>query len=476
MGHLHRDRCAAWCAAFFVVVVGACGDDRRPEEGSDGGDDADAAPSDLLEGVDVEVVGEVPTGLRAASIAALDPNRLALARVIDTGEAFCPDCVDLEPEDCPDACERALVSVAVLDVSSGELGDETLVEQSFPLSFDHSVDQVEVVRLDDERVGVAWLECDNQNCGGLFAARSCSARYSTVEIDTGTVSPVTTLYQDRFADLTLVAHPELGQLLAVTGKPHGAYLVGVRAAVFSLDGSEVLADWTTIGGQQALAPAAAATADGFAIAVADAAPAALSPDEACQVSCDCLGFQTPDPEDGGLYVHRISLDGAPEVDPLAVGLDDQGFYRAREVLAVLRAGDSLAVATTQSIDREAEIFVMDDGGWTRRHASAAPIPMWLGIMGDATWTAWLGSQPEDGGPATVSRLVAGASMEGEQSRTALTEPVDSNVFEAAPVIGEDGVDTTFLLRGIFGRSEEQASWDHFEVVRVQTNDSAELAP
>ncbi len=467
MGIRHRDRCAGWTSVFVVLAIGACGDDRVPEVNGDAGGDGDAgASSELLAGVDVEVVGEVSTGLRAASIAAMDRDTVAVARVDDLGEAFCPDCVDLDPDECPDACQRARVSVSVLDAATGELAGETLVAQFFPPTYDHSVDQVEIVRIDEGRVGVAWLECDNQTCNGLFAARTCSARYATVELESGAVSPPVTLYEDRFADLTLVAHPGRDQLLAVTGKGHGAYRTGVRAAVFSLDGDDVLLDWRAIGGQQALAPAAAATADGFAIAVADADPAAEPPADACQVSCDCLEFLAPDAEDGGLYVHRLSVDEAQIVDPLAVGLDDEGFYRAREVLAILRAGDSLAVASTQAIDREAEIFVMDEAGWTRRHASPAPIPMWLGILGDASWTAWLGSDPEEGGPATVSRLVGGASSGGEQARSPLADAVDSNVFEAAPLVGDLGVDTTFLLRGIFDRSGDQVSWARLEVVRV----------
>jgi len=124
------------------------------------------------------------------------------------------------------------------------------------------------------------------------------------------------------------------------------------------------------------------------------------------------------------------------------------------------------VATTQSIDRFAEIFTFDGSSWNREHSSAAPIPLWIGALGTADRLAWLGAEPESGASATVQRLVAGV-VEGDTSeRGTFTDAVDRNVFTAVPIATPAGVTSTVLLQGLFRRDGDTLTWDHYELIRI----------
>ena len=446
---------------LVVVAMFGCGS-------INGADDV-ADPNEQLE---ASVVGAVSPGLAAASLAALDDNQVAIARATVTGDAFCPDCVDLDPAECPAQCQRTHVSLTVLDATSGAAGRELDIQQVFPKSFDHDVDQVEAVALGSDRVGVAWLDCDNARCGGLFAKRSCTARYTVVDVDTGATTPVVTLYENRFGNLQLVRGA--GQLLAVTGMSYGTYGTGVRAAVFDETG-QLLSPWTAIGGIDALSPSAAATDDGFAIVVDDRRPDDAPPATPCASSCDCSGSIQVDPIAGGVYVYELSSTGALRRDPIAIGLAQDGHlpnghYHAREVLAVMRRDDDLVVAAGQAIDMEAELFVGRRESWNVHGGFDSPIPLWIGVIGTGDTIGWLGSQPQPGA-ATVNRIVAGIATSASDSYGPITDPVDSYIFEAAPLATSAGVTSTFLLRGIFDRTETSTSWKQFEIVKVTQRSS-----
>lgn len=435
---------------WLVIMVVGCGSN----------------PSDVFElPLEASTVAVLPVD-PVVSIVPLDDTHVAIARGVVTGDAFCPDCVGLEPSLCPSACTRTTISLAVLDTTSGVLGPELPIQQVFPKSFDHAVNELHTVALGNSRVGLAWTDCDNSRCGGLSSKQSCTARYTVVDLAAGTIGPVAGLFEDRFGRLQLAANA--GQLLAVTGMPHGAFGAGVRAAVFK-DNGEPMLPWTTLGGKDALAPAAAATAEGFAIVLEDRRPNDAPPPAPCATSCDCSGNIAIDAAAGGVYVYELTAAGIGRVDRIAPGLVDDGHlpgghYHDRQVLALMRRGDELVVASSQAIDMAAELFVGRGDSWEVHDHYDSPIPLWIGVLGIGKTIAWLGSQPEPGGgQATVNRIVAGAI--GTDAR-ALTDPTDSYVFDAAPLVTPDGIAHTFLLRGVFDRPPGMISWKHYEIVQV----------
>jgi hypothetical protein len=446
-----------WRWLVVVVVVGCS---NSPTDGSGG-----PGPTASLEASTVAVLPPDPV----VSITPLDDTHVAIVRGIVSGDAFCPDCVGLDPAQCPLACTRTSISLAILDTTTGTLGSEVPIQQVFPKSFDHDVNELQTVALGGNRVGLAWLDCDNSRCGAFAGKQSCSARYSVIDLAAGTVGPIKTLYEDRFGRLQLVASAD--HLLAVTGMSFGSYGAGVRAAIFQHDGDPVF-PWLALGGKDALVPAAAATAEGFAVVIEDRRPSDTPPAAPCPASCSCSGSISIDPAGGGVYAYELAATGIVRVDRVALGLTDDGHlagghYHDREVLALMRRGDDLVIAAGQAIDGAAELFVGRNDSWTTHQDFDSPIPLWIGVLGLGDTVAWIGSQPEPGaGSATINRIVAGAADGTETDQRALTDPTDSYVFDAAPLVTPDGIERTFLLRGVFDRSGAMLSWKWYEVVEV----------
>ena len=443
---------------WLLAVGAACGDNLA-------GPQPDASPAGGGVRVTANTAATLDAGdVRGMAIAALDDHGVAVARVDDSGTAICPDCVGLDPSQCPDVCERATVTVRGYD-TAGAPGASITIATVFPPSSDHGVDEVDVVALGPDRAGVAWLECDDSTCNALFSKESCTARYTTVDLATGAVAPAHTLYASWFGDLRLTFDASTKRLLAVVGKQE-AFGLGVRRAIFDETGATALADWAPLGSTGARSPAAIASAGGFVIVADDLDPTAPPLATPCASSCDCLaGPGSADLDAGGLYAFTVG-DGADAAERVALGRGADGSYGTRERAALIDAGGSLAIMDTQSIDRSAEIFTRDADGWHARLTSAAPLPVWIGALGTSEALAWLGSDVEAGQPATVQRLVAGIATAAGTTRTAFSDPLDRNVFEAAPVATPTGVSTTFLLQGIFGHVNGQPVWDHFEVLRV----------
>jgi hypothetical protein len=124
------------------------------------------------------------------SITPLDDTHVAIARGVVSGDAFCPDCVGLDPTQCPSACTRTSISIAILDTTTGMLGSELAIQEVFPKSFDHDVNELQTVALGEDQIGLAWLDCDNSRCGALAGKQSCTARSSVIDLATGTVGLV----------------------------------------------------------------------------------------------------------------------------------------------------------------------------------------------------------------------------------------------------------------------------------------------
>lgn len=449
-------------AIISCALSVACGDDRAgtnatPDAGS--GTGGVAMPS-------ARVVGTIaPDGVRSLAIAALDDHRVAIARAETVGTAFCPDCVGLDPSQCPDVCTRSRISVALHDADAQRTGAWTPVATVFPPTDQYDVNQVEVVALDGDRAGVAWLECDNSSCMGLYQKQSCTARYATVDLGTGAVGPIATLYEGWFGDVQLAFDATTSTLLAVVGKRE-AFGVGVRRALFDETGAHVLSAWKPLGSFATRAAATLARGGKFLIVADDRSPSQPAPAAPCAQSCDCLGAGGAELDAGGLFAFDVAASGDTSTR-VATGRGDDGFYATREQIAVIDLGDGAMIADTESIDRSAEIFTEDRGAWVPRLRSKAPIPVWIGALGTADHYAWLGSEVEPGQQATVQRLVAGVAVGNDSARATFTDPVDRNVFEAAPVATSAGVTKTFLLQGVFGHVGNQVVWDRFELLSVE---------
>jgi len=440
----------------LVLAQGGCG-------GGDASSDPDAAPgADLLAPLHVRVVATLPPTYGLA-IAPLDGGRIALAESNVEGDVLCPDCVGLDPAECPAVCKRAVVSVAVVDTTTGEIASPRTVQQVFPSTFDDSVDQVAAASLGGDRVAVAWLDCDDSACMGLFARRSCTARMITVDVVTGDVSAPQTLYERWFGDLRIAFEPTTRRLLATVGKEL-AFGSGLRAAMFDETGAQQLEPWVNLGGDGVRGGAIGVDSGRLVIAADDHAPD-RPPPPVCVASCDCLAAGPIDVATGGLHAYRIEDAWPPVAERVALGVQADGFYYTREVIAPVGAGGRFAIATSQSIDREAEIFVADDAGWQRRLGSPAPLPTWVGALAARDHFAWLGVDP-DPGNASLQRLVAGVVDGDATARGPLTDPLESSILLVAPVATASGVTTTYLLRGVFGHTDTGLVWDRFELVDV----------
>lgn len=436
--------------ASLVVLVVACGGT------------SDESKSDLAGTITTRSVASfMPDGVMFMELAALDEQRIAIARVDRTGDAFCIDCLGLAPEQCPAICERSLISAATVSLATGEIGEVHPIATVFPRSFDHGVDQVEVVALGGERIGVAWLDCDNARCGGIAARRTCTAQYTTLDLATGIAGAPVTLYTDWFGDLSLAFDPASRRLHAVLGKDL-VFGQGIWRAFFDEQGAPLTA-WKPLGSAAARSPALV----GLTVVADDWSPAAPPRSAPCVTSCECLDGGTVDLERGGLF----AFDETGTATSIALGRDERGFYGRREQIAAIDAGGRTIVAATQAIDRSAELFAFD-GAWHPLLVTPAPIPMWVGALGTADRAAWLGARPEEDQPATVQRLVAGIFAGEDGTLAKLDEPLDRSVMLVEPVPTADGVTTNVLLQGVFDRTGGMLRWARLELLAVEAAWSA----
>ena len=430
------------------------------------GDDRPAPVPDLVGDLSVESVAAVSSSrVRAISIAGVDVRTFMVARATTQGADFCPECLGPDPTDCAATCRRAVLEVTRYR-TSGASDPPGRFYEAFPETADHDVDAIDVVALDDTHAGVAWLECDDATCSAAAPRRSCTARYTTVDLLTSRRGPIQTLYQGWYGDLQLAFDPGARRLLALIGKPLGAG-VGVRAAIYDEQGAALLAPWQAYGGAAASAPVATAGPGGFLIAADDPAPDVPAPSEPCVDACDCGSQPASDPVTGGLYAFRPGIGIDHPAERISPGRGADGAYLPRQAIAAIDAGGRVVVASSQPEDGAAELFEPEVGGWTRRHVSQAPAPMWLGALGDATHLAWIGCDRSDD-PAAPQHLVAGVVAGDLEQRGEIAELAPGVVLRAAPVRSGDDVTTTFLLRGV-SASGPGAPPASFEVLAVRAS-------
>lgn len=444
-----------WRIGLVVAGLLGCGDDRP------------APVPDLVGDLSVESVADVSSSrVRAISIAGIDVRTFMIARATTQGADFCAECLGSDPTDCAATCRRAVLEVTRYR-TSGASDPPGRFYEAFPETAEHDVDAIDVVALDDTHAGVAWLECDGATCGASAPRRSCTARYTTVDLLTSRRGPIQTLYQGWYGDLQLAFDPRARRLLALVGKPPGAG-VGVRAAIYDEQGAALLAPWQAYGGAAAGAPVATAGVDGFLIAADDPAPGVAAPSEPCADACDCGSQTDSDPVTGGLYAFRPGPGIDRPAERISPGRGADGAYVPREAIAAIDAGGRVVVASSQPEDGAAELFEPAVGGWTRRHSSQPPAPLWLGALGDATHLAWIGSD-RGGDPGAPQHLVAGVVAGDLEQRGQIAELASGAVLRAAPVRTGDDVTTTFLLRGVAASGDPGAPPERFEVLAVRAS-------
>ncbi len=446
----------AWRLGPVLVCLLACGDNLTPP------------PVDLIGELSVEHVAEMPSDrVLAVAIAAATDRDLLIARATTQGADFCQECLDPDSTDCGATCRRAVLEVTHR-TGDGAPERSYRFRQVFPQTREHDVAALDIVVLDETLAGVAWLECDSSLCGAARPKQSCTARYTAVDLHTGRPGPIATLYDGWYGDLQLAFDPRTQRLLAVVGK-QGASGAGVHAAIYNAFGTTQLAPWQAYGGPAARAPAAAASARGFVL-VADApAPDEPGPMEPCFQACDCPDPGTSALATGGLYAFWPGAGRAAE--RISPGRAGGGVYGAREAIAAIEAGGRVIVASSEAAAGSAELFEPVVGGWLRRHSSRAPVPRWLGVLGDSSRLAWIGSEPDAAAPAE-QRLVAGVVLIGQlEQRGGLTDLDPGVVLQAAPVRADGAVRSTFLLRGVpaGGTGAGGGAPQRFEVLAVRAH-------
>lgn len=435
--------------ACVLACPSGCGDNQRPPT------------LDLIATLSVERVSTLSADdVLATAIASLGDGAFVIARADSRGGEFCQTC---PPSGCPATCRRAVIGVSVHG-SSGAPEPVRPVTTVRPATPEHAIDAVDVVVLDRTHVGIAWLDCDGASCAPGLAKQRCTAQYTTFDLVNGHVTPVQTLFEDRFGELSLTYDPRARRLLAVTGtrRPSGA---GVRAAIYDETAAMQLAPWQPFGGASARAPAAVTTAGGFLVVAEDPAPGRAPAQDPCTEACECMAAAPPELAAGGLFAFRPGLD-LPAVR-IAPGRGLDGLYTPREANATIDVGGQPAVASTQASERSAELFEPAVGGWLRRQSTRAPAAAWVGVLGDGDHLAWLGFEPTDA--AAADRLVAGVVVEDDEQRGTVGEIAHGAVLDAAPIVAEDEVTRTFVLRGLLAPGADPPAWTGFEVLQVRAD-------
>jgi hypothetical protein len=239
----------------------------------------------------------------------------------------------------------------------------------------------------------------------------------------------------------------------------------VRAAIYDELAGTLLSPWQPYGGASARAPVVTASPGGFVIAADDPAPMRPPLAEPCAEACDCPASASPDLVTGGLWAYRPGLDRPAERITPGRGID--GTYRPREAIAAIEAGGRAVIASSQAPHRSAELFEPVLGGWLRRHVSSAPVPTWLGALGDTDHLVWLGTEPDVEVP-TEQHLVAGAVLiDLAEQRGELMALDLGSVLQVAPVAAANAVTTVYLLRGVSPSGSEP--WARFEVLQVHAD-------
>jgi hypothetical protein len=172
-----------------------------------------------------------------------------------------------------------------------------------------------------------------------------------------------------------------------------------------------------------------------------------------------------DIDHGGLFATYVD-DGADRTERIAIGRGDDGTYGYRDQVAAITLAGAPTIAATQSIDRFAEVFVRDTGSWRSLARARAPVPTWLGALATPAHVAWIGSQVEPGGPASIQRLLVGVANGDQVERATFTDTVEGFVLQPAPVLDSSGVTRTYLLRGLVRQVSSGLAWDHFDILEV----------
>jgi hypothetical protein len=356
-----------------IVVLSACTRPGPDPTGAGGSPSAD--PSE--QAVDPGDLAVASWALPLAGFARIDdPARPVVLGIERQGEALCPDCVDLPPEACPEACARDVV------VAMDEQGQTADWLEVFPAGFDDSLTFVSAATLPDGSALVAWQRCDRSPCGLGLPRDTCSATVVRMASDGTPMGAPRRLHPGWLGLTRLVGHPERPEVLALAAP--GDRRASARVAVLDASGAPLL-DWTPLGGPLSQGHHAAPAPDGFVVALDDRAPS-LPPTEPCPDACSCgpdwSGFEP----DAGIDVYEVTAEGVGPRQPRARS------ESAVEVTAVTWGPEGPVLA---GITSDHQVLVDGPDG-VRSWAGGSPM--------------WAGALAVDGGAAAVFHDLDGRLM------------------------------------------------------------------
>lgn len=422
--------------------------------GTGGGAGATGGGGEVSVELDAQTIAELGDG---AYLLALDSTRLGVIEPREEGDALCPDCVTLPPDQCPASCERHHLDLHVRDHDGTPLSATERLLTWFPAAFDHYAGVPARVALASGFFGLVWLECDGSPCSPGIAGQSCTGRYQRFD-DTGAPSgSAVTLFEGWWGDVELAYNATEDQLLVLHAPPQAGSFGSARVTLIDPAGTTLL-PWTAVGSNLRFSAGAAAHESGFVVVIADGDPGGATSGP-CAASCDCLTLTPPVTPDAAVLAFVVDASGVGQAQVIA----SQTVVASPRLVA---QGDELVLSGLRG--EYAAVFASSAADWVERGTLAAPSNLWFDARVLPNGTAlWFGSDQPDAEDALLQRLVAGATTAAAQSRLTVGEPERVFVFEPTRTgIGlEDGSVRVFAVRGRWTASEPP-DWERFEILRI----------
>jgi hypothetical protein len=258
--------------------------------------------------------------LPLAGFARLDgPGGSLVLGVERRGTSLCPDCSGIDPDECPEVCERDVI------VAMHEGGGTEDWLEVFPASYDDSVAFVTAAGMPDGSALVAFDQCDRTTCGFGLPRDSCTTWLARFGPGGEQLGPLRHLHAGWVGLTRLFAHPDRPEVLALQAASDRR--ASAQVAVLAPTG-DLLLPWTPVGGPQSDGEHAVPSPDGFLVSLDDLAPS-RAPTGPCPESCDCgVDWSGSDPDAGvGLYpvtaagvgARQTQITGRAEITAVAIG-------------------------------------------------------------------------------------------------------------------------------------------------------------
>ncbi len=381
-------------ATYFFMACAS------PENtGPDGSTDADV-DNDSTAPFELAITTTVlPSPAEGTFLVALGSELLAGITVRTSGEAFCPDCLTIPPEDCPEFCKRESLFFSTFTTDGTVLTEVTELLTYFPEGFEHNLGIPVTVSLGPDRWHLLWSSCDNSRCGGAFARRSCTGHLTTLDPSGTFVGESVSLYEGWWGTPQVVINPVTGQRLILHAPPDWGSRGAARFTILDAQGA-IVAPFTTVGSDLRLSQTAVAHKDGFVIVVTDRDPGgAASPP--CTDSCDCLEIITDVPATTAILAFPVPSSGIPGT-PVTVA---SSAALHEPSLVAMNAGLMLMGHAGGEVVRA--FYLDSEDVWTDLGGIKAPSSLWMGAVtlkgaqGDNQLALWIGADPHDGNAQEV---------------------------------------------------------------------------